>query len=142
MRSGGSAPRAATTQATRATKIARRGTSLLKNSSRTSCPSWFNAFSIHDCPFTLRQRQLCVACNARARRLQGLRERMASYRKNVAVGVTMIGALTALAIMILLFGEAPVRLFKTAQLNVKFTADSAEGVSNGSPIFYLGVNVG
>jgi phospholipid/cholesterol/gamma-HCH transport system substrate-binding protein len=67
---------------------------------------------------------------------------MASYRKNVAVGVTMIGALTALAIMILLFADAPVRFFKTAQLNVKFTADSAEGVSNGSPIFYLGVNVG
>src|SRR5437870_1817983 len=113
----------------RAMKIARRGTRLLRNSSCTSCPSWFNAFSIHDCPFTLRQRQLCVACNARARRLQGLRDRMPSCRKIVLVGMTLIGAQTALAIMILLFGEAPVLLFTMSEVNVKFSADSAEGVS-------------
>jgi len=67
---------------------------------------------------------------------------MASYRKNVAVGVTMIVALCLLAVMILLFGEAPVRLFRSAQLRVTFIADSAEGISNGSPVLYLGVNVG
>src|SRR5260221_9461016 len=67
---------------------------------------------------------------------------MASYRKNVAVGVTMIVALSLLAVMVLLFGEAPVRLFSAAQLRVQFMADSAEGISNGSPILYLGVNVG
>lgn len=67
---------------------------------------------------------------------------MASYRKNVLVGATMLVALILLAIMTLLFGEAPIRLFRTAQLTVKFEADTAEGISNGSPIFYLGVNVG
>jgi phospholipid/cholesterol/gamma-HCH transport system substrate-binding protein len=67
---------------------------------------------------------------------------MANYRKNVLVGGTMIVALALLAVMILLFGEAPVRLFSTAQMQVKFVADSADGITNGSPILYLGVNVG
>jgi phospholipid/cholesterol/gamma-HCH transport system substrate-binding protein len=67
---------------------------------------------------------------------------MASYRKNIAVGATMIAALTLLGVMILLFGEAPLRLFRPAQLKVSFVADSAEGITNGSPILYLGVNVG
>src|SRR4029078_1050393 len=68
--------------------------------------------------------------------------RMASYRKNIAVGATMIGALALLGLMILLFGEAPVRLFKPRQLQIKFLAESGEGLVNGSPILYLGVNIG
>jgi phospholipid/cholesterol/gamma-HCH transport system substrate-binding protein len=67
---------------------------------------------------------------------------MASYRKNIAVGVTMIAALTLLGLMILLFGEAPIRLFRPAQTKIHFLAESAEGITNGSPILYLGVNVG
>jgi phospholipid/cholesterol/gamma-HCH transport system substrate-binding protein len=67
---------------------------------------------------------------------------MASYRKNLAVGATMLGALILLGLMILLFGEAPVRFFQQSQLRVTFQADSADGVSIGSPIYYLGVNVG
>jgi phospholipid/cholesterol/gamma-HCH transport system substrate-binding protein len=67
---------------------------------------------------------------------------MASTRKNVAVGITMIAALVILGIMILLFGEAPIRLFRPAQTRIHFLAESAEGITNGSPILYLGVNVG
>jgi phospholipid/cholesterol/gamma-HCH transport system substrate-binding protein len=67
---------------------------------------------------------------------------MASYRKNVLVGATVLVALGMLAMMILVFGEAPIRLFRAAQTNLKFEADTAEGISTGSPIFYLGVNVG
>jgi phospholipid/cholesterol/gamma-HCH transport system substrate-binding protein len=67
---------------------------------------------------------------------------MASYRKNIAVGGTMIVALTLLAIMVLVFGDAPIRLFRPAQAKILFDADSAEGITNGSPILYLGVNVG
>ena len=67
---------------------------------------------------------------------------MTSYRKNLAVGATMLVALAFLGVMILLFGEAPIRLFRASQTQVTFTADSADGISNGSPIFYLGVNVG
>ncbi len=67
---------------------------------------------------------------------------MASYRKNVAVGATMLVALGMLGFMTLLFGEAPIRLFRAAQTPLIFKADAADGISNGSPIFYLGVNVG
>jgi phospholipid/cholesterol/gamma-HCH transport system substrate-binding protein len=67
---------------------------------------------------------------------------MASYRKNVLVGATMIVALAMLALMTLLFGEAPIRWFTTGQVAVRFESDTAEGISNGSPIFYLGVNIG
>jgi phospholipid/cholesterol/gamma-HCH transport system substrate-binding protein len=67
---------------------------------------------------------------------------MASYRKNIAVGATMIVALIMLGTMMLVFGEAPVRLLRAAHLEVKFVADSADGITNGSPILYLGVNVG
>jgi len=67
---------------------------------------------------------------------------MTSYRKNIAVGATMIGALVLLGLMIMLFGEGPVRLFKPAQLQIKFIAESGEGLTNGSPILYLGVNIG
>jgi phospholipid/cholesterol/gamma-HCH transport system substrate-binding protein len=67
---------------------------------------------------------------------------MTSYRKNILVGVTMIVALAFLGLMILLFGEAPVRLVRASQTKLLFLADTAEGISNGSPIYYLGVNVG
>jgi phospholipid/cholesterol/gamma-HCH transport system substrate-binding protein len=67
---------------------------------------------------------------------------MTSYRKNIAVGATMLLALAFLGFMILLFGEAPVRLFQAGHTQVTFVADSAEGISNGSPIYYLGVNIG
>jgi phospholipid/cholesterol/gamma-HCH transport system substrate-binding protein len=67
---------------------------------------------------------------------------MASYRKNIAVGATVLGALILLGLMILFFGDAPVRLLRGGQTKVTFTAPTAEGISNGSPILYLGVTVG
>lgn len=67
---------------------------------------------------------------------------MATFRKNLAVGVTVLGALGLLAAMILIFGDAPVRFFQRAQVEIYFTADTAEGLSNGSPILFRGVNVG
>src|SRR5688500_18085351 len=67
---------------------------------------------------------------------------MATYRKNIAVGLTMLVGLILLGTMILLFGDAPVRFFQGAQLNVQLDADGAEGLSKGSPVNYLGVSVG
>lgn len=67
---------------------------------------------------------------------------MTSYRKNIFVGATMLVALIFLAMMILLFGEAPIRLIRASQTKIQFVAETAEGISNGSPIYYLGVNVG
>jgi phospholipid/cholesterol/gamma-HCH transport system substrate-binding protein len=67
---------------------------------------------------------------------------MATYHKNIAVGLTMLVGLILLGTMILLFGDAPVRFFQGAQLKVQFLADGAEGLSKGSPVNYLGVSVG
>src|SRR4051812_9564944 len=67
---------------------------------------------------------------------------MATYHKNIAVGLTMLVALTLLGTMIMLFGDAPVRFFQKAQIPVVFVADGAEGLSKGSPVNYLGVTVG
>ena len=67
---------------------------------------------------------------------------MTSYRKNIFVGATVLLALLFLAVMILLFGEAPIRLLRASQTKIQFVAETAEGISNGSPIYYLGVNVG
>jgi len=67
---------------------------------------------------------------------------MAPVRKNLAVGATVLAALILLGVMIVRFGDAPVKWFKGSQLAVTFSSDTAEGISNGSPIFYLGVNVG
>jgi phospholipid/cholesterol/gamma-HCH transport system substrate-binding protein len=67
---------------------------------------------------------------------------MATYRKNVAVGATMIVALCTLGFMIILFGDAPVKFFRKAQMPLTLRAESAEGITTGSPVLYLGVNVG
>lgn len=67
---------------------------------------------------------------------------MATYRKNIAVGLTMLVALGLLGAMILMFGDAPAGLFRSRQVRVLFLAESAEGIVNGSPILYRGVNVG
>lgn len=67
---------------------------------------------------------------------------MATYRKNIAVGLTMLVALGLLGAMILMFGDAPTALFRSRQVRVLFLAESAEGIVNGSPILYRGVNVG
>jgi len=50
---------------------------------------------------------------------------MATYRKNVAVGATMIVALLCLGFMIVLFGDAPVRLLRRAQMPVTLRASTA-----------------
>ncbi len=67
---------------------------------------------------------------------------MSSYRKNLLVGVTVLGALLALAWMILKFGDKPAALFIEPRLQVQFTSDRADGIADGSSVLYRGVNVG
>jgi phospholipid/cholesterol/gamma-HCH transport system substrate-binding protein len=67
---------------------------------------------------------------------------MATYRKNIAVGLTMLVALVLLGTMIMLFGDAPIKLFRGDKIKVTFLADSASNLSSGSAIFYRGVSVG
>ncbi|MEZ0265128.1 MAG: MlaD family protein, partial [Phycisphaerae bacterium] len=64
-------------------------------------------------------------------------------RKNLAVGATVLVALLLLGGMILRFGDAPVKWFRAANhMPIVFSAETADGISNGSPISYRGVVVG
>jgi phospholipid/cholesterol/gamma-HCH transport system substrate-binding protein len=67
---------------------------------------------------------------------------MSPYRKNILVGVVVLGGLIVLGWMILQFGDAPVRLFATEQVPVTFVSDRAEGLSEGSAVVFRGVSVG
>jgi ABC-type transporter Mla subunit MlaD len=67
---------------------------------------------------------------------------MSAFRKNLMVGITVLIALILLGWMILRFSDAPFRIFAKAQMPIKIEAPSAEGVSEGTSIYYLGVSVG
>src|SRR5438874_1907003 len=67
---------------------------------------------------------------------------MTAYRKNIMVGVIMIGALVILGWMIIQFGGASISMFVEKQIPVHLLADRAEGVSDGSAITFRGVVVG
>jgi len=67
---------------------------------------------------------------------------MTAFKKNIMVGTTVLVALTLLGWMLLRFSDAPFRLFAKAQMPISLEAPSAEGVSEGTNIYYLGVSVG
>src|SRR6187549_1513784 len=67
---------------------------------------------------------------------------MSPYRRNILVGITVLGALVTLGWMILKFGDRPAKLFATPSQPVSFTTDRADGLGEGSNITYRGVNVG
>src|SRR5688572_20952153 len=67
---------------------------------------------------------------------------MSPFKKNLMVGGTVLVALILLGWMILKFSDAPFRLFAKEQMPIKLQAPSAEGVSEGTAIYYLGVSVG
>lgn len=67
---------------------------------------------------------------------------MSAFKKNLMVGITVLIALILLGWMILRFSDAPFRLFAKAQMPINLEAPSAEGVSEGTSIYYLGVSVG
>jgi phospholipid/cholesterol/gamma-HCH transport system substrate-binding protein len=64
------------------------------------------------------------------------------YRRNILVGVVVLGALIFLGWMILKFGDQPAKLFAEPTMPVTFIAARADGVAEGSPVLYQGVNVG
>jgi ABC-type transporter Mla subunit MlaD len=67
---------------------------------------------------------------------------MSLYKKNLLVGVTVLVALVLLGWMLLRFSDAPFRIFAKAQMPISLEAPSAEGVSEGTSIYYLGVSIG
>jgi phospholipid/cholesterol/gamma-HCH transport system substrate-binding protein len=67
---------------------------------------------------------------------------MTPYRRNIVVGITMLGALVILAWMILQFGEAPAKWFAPPMVPVRLVTERADGIAEGSIISYRGVSVG
>jgi phospholipid/cholesterol/gamma-HCH transport system substrate-binding protein len=68
---------------------------------------------------------------------------MSPYRRNVFVGITVLGGLFGLAIMLLKFGGSTVRFFsKGEEVEVQFTCDRADGLAEGAQVLYRGVTVG
>ncbi|HEV7298612.1 MAG TPA: MlaD family protein [Tepidisphaeraceae bacterium] len=67
---------------------------------------------------------------------------MAPAKRNLLVGTTVLGAFLVLGWMIIQFGGSIATPFAAPVLNVSFTTTRADGVVEGSPIMYRGVNVG
>ena len=67
---------------------------------------------------------------------------MSPYRRNILVGVVVIGALVLLGWMILKFGDRPAKFFATPSQPITFITDRADGLGEGSNITYRGVIVG
>jgi phospholipid/cholesterol/gamma-HCH transport system substrate-binding protein len=67
---------------------------------------------------------------------------MSAYQRNVVVGVVVLVGLGMLGWMILQFAGKAASYFLTSGMKVTLTAPRAEGLADGSPITYKGVNVG
>jgi phospholipid/cholesterol/gamma-HCH transport system substrate-binding protein len=67
---------------------------------------------------------------------------MSTYRRNILVGFTVMGALVILGWMILTFAGRSLALLVKPSLPVTFISDRADGLSEGSAITYRGVQVG
>ena len=67
---------------------------------------------------------------------------MSAYRKNILVGLVMVGALIILGWMIIQFGGATAGIFVSKQIPVQLIADRADGIGDGSAVSFRGVVVG
>jgi len=67
---------------------------------------------------------------------------MSPYRRNLLVGVTVLGALAVLGWMILQFGGSLATPFAPTMIHVRLVADHADGLSDGSAVIYRGVTAG
>jgi len=67
---------------------------------------------------------------------------MSNYRRNVLVGLVVLVAGLVFGWMVLRFSSKTAQIFAPAQMPLHFISPRADGVSTGSPIVYLGVNIG
>jgi phospholipid/cholesterol/gamma-HCH transport system substrate-binding protein len=67
---------------------------------------------------------------------------MTPRRRNVLVGLVVLVGLGSVVWMVLLFAGRLANIFSTPGLHITITADRADGVSDGSTIYYLGTEVG
>jgi phospholipid/cholesterol/gamma-HCH transport system substrate-binding protein len=67
---------------------------------------------------------------------------MPTYRRNILVGLTVLGGLIVFGWMVLTFSKSTAQLFAPPQIPVHFHTSRADGLSDGSEVRYLGVEVG
>lgn len=67
---------------------------------------------------------------------------MTQHRRNFIVGLTAGVGLLLLMVMIVLFSNIPMRVFASKKIPIRLETETSEGLSEGSAIFYKGVNVG
>ena len=67
---------------------------------------------------------------------------MSPRRRNLIVGVVVLIGLGSVVWMILLFAGRLAQIFAAPGLPISMTADRADGVTDGSAIYYLGVQCG
>ena len=67
---------------------------------------------------------------------------MPPYRRNILVGVTVLTGIVVFGWMMLTFSKNTAQLFAPPQIPVYFKAPRADGLSPGSEVRYLGVEVG
>ncbi len=67
---------------------------------------------------------------------------MSSYRRNLIVGSTVLVATCLFMWMALKFSGRTAELFAPPQISIHFTSTRADGLSQGSPVYFLGVDVG
>ncbi|MDP9172818.1 MAG: MlaD family protein [Planctomycetota bacterium] len=67
---------------------------------------------------------------------------MSPYRRNILVGVLVLGALLIFIWMIVKFSSKTADIFAPPQMALRLHTTRADGLSDGSAVFYLGVNVG
>src|SRR4051812_33471129 len=67
---------------------------------------------------------------------------MSPNKRNVLVGVVVLTALAVLAWMVLKFANRASEFFLTKGDHIRVVADRADGLSEGSAIYYRGVSVG
>lgn len=67
---------------------------------------------------------------------------MSSRTRNLITGVVVLVALVVLAWMILTFSGRAMGIFKPKGTPVTFIADRSDGLADGSPVYYRGVQIG
>jgi phospholipid/cholesterol/gamma-HCH transport system substrate-binding protein len=67
---------------------------------------------------------------------------MSPYRRNILLGVTVLGAVGIFAWMVLKFSTKTAEIFGPPQMPLQLISVRVDGLSEGSGIYYLGVNVG
>lgn len=67
---------------------------------------------------------------------------MSPRKRNIVTGIVVLLALATLTWMVLTFSGGAMRIFKPKGVPVVFRCDRADGLSEGSPVFFKGVEVG